>query len=448
VNPSTADSAARRSPLERFLGLFTDVHRGEGATALALALNVFLVLTTYYLIKPVREGLILSVPGGPELRSYSAAGQALLLLALVPAYGWLASRVPRMRLIVTVTQIFAACLVGFYLLVEGGTQVGVAFFLWVGIFNLMIPAQFWSFANDIYDPERGKRLFVLVAFGASCGAVFGSFLANRLIPVIGVHAMLLVAAGVLASTLLVTHWVNARERGPAPGGRAPVPETPIDGGNAFAMVLRSRYLLLLALMLLLNNWVNSNGEYILGHIVKEAADEHAAGRGAVAEEEFIASFYSQYYGIVNLASMLLQLFVVSRVIKYIGVPVAICVLPVITLGSYFTIVALPVLAVVRWVKTAENSTDYSLQSTLKQVLYLPTTRTEKYKAKQAIDTFFVRAGDVCSAGLVFAGTHLVTLNVRGFAVATIVLCAAWLVMAVLLGRRFKTLVPESPGATR
>ena len=449
MNPSTADSAARRSPLERFLGLFTEVHRGEGATALTLALNVFLILTTYYLIKPVREGLILSVPGGPELKSYSAAGQALLLLALVPAYGWLASRVPRMRLIDTVTLIFAACLVGFYLLVEGGSQVGVAFFLWVGIFNLMIPAQFWSFANDIYDPERGKRLFVLVAFGASCGAVLGSLLANRLIPAIGMHAMLLVAAGVLASTLLVTHWVNARERGAAHGGgKAAAPDAPIEGGNAFAMVFRNRYLLLLALMLLLNNWVNSNGEYILGHIVKEAADEHAAGRGVVAKEEYIASFYSQYYGIVNLAGMLLQLFVVSRVIKYIGVPVAVCLLPVITLGSYFTIVALPVLAVVRWVKTAENSTNYSLQSTLKQVLYLPTTRAEKYKAKQAIDTFFVRAGDVCSAGLVLAGTHLVTLGVRGFAVATILLCAAWLVMAVLLGRRFRTLVPASPEATR
>ena len=449
MNSSSPDPAAPRSPLERFLRLFTEVHRGEGVTALALAFNVFLILTTYYLIKPVREGLILSVPDGPELKSYAAAGQALLLLAMVPAYGWLAGRVPRMRLIDTVTMIFAACLVGFYLLVESGARVGVVFFLWVGIFNLMIPAQFWSFANDIYDPERGKRLFVLVAFGASSGAVFGSFLANRLIPSIGVHEMLLVAAGVLASTLLVTHWVNARESGQAPGGgKAPVPDAPIEGGNAFAMVLRNRYLLLLALMLLLNNWVNSNGEYILGHIVKEAAGEHAAGRGTLAEEEFIASFYSQYYGVVNLAGMLLQLFVVSRVIKYIGVPVAICLLPLITLGSYLTIMALPVLAVVRWVKTVENSTDYSLQNTLKQVLYLPTTRAEKYKAKQAIDTFFVRAGGVCSAGLVFAGTHALALDVRGFAVVTIVLCAAWLAVAVRLGRRFNTLVPPLPRATR
>jgi AAA family ATP:ADP antiporter len=431
------------------LSLFTEVRGGEGVTVLALAFNVFLILTTYYLIKPVREALILSVPGGPELKSYSAAGQALLLLLAVPAYGWLASRISRMRLIDSVTFVFAACLVGFYLVVESGTHVGVAFFLWVGIFNLMIPAQFWAFANDLYTPDQGKRLFVLVAFGASCGAVFGSFMANRLIPVIGVHAMLLVAAAVLASTLLITHWVNTRERHAAPGTTAAAAEDePIEGGNAFAMVFRNRYLLLMAVMLLLNNWVNSNGEYLLGHIVKEAADQFAAGRGELVEEAYIASFYAGYFGVVNLAGMLLQLFVVSRVIKYIGVPLAICLLPAITLGSYMTIIALPILGVVRWVKAAENSTDYSLQSTLKQVLYLPTTRAEKYKAKQAIDTFFVRAGDLCSAGLVLAGTHLFTLSVRGFAIVTIVLCVAWLVVSMMLGRRFKDLVPDNGGSAR
>jgi AAA family ATP:ADP antiporter len=448
-SPSTTITA-RRSPLERALGLFTEVRGGEGVTVLALAFNVFLILTTYYLIKPVREALILSVPGGPELKSYSAAGQALLLLVAVPAYGWLASRVPRMRLIDSVTLLFAACLVGFYVLVTAGAEVGVAFFLWVGIFNLMVPAQFWAFANDIYNPDQGKRLFVLVAFGASTGAVFGSLVAEVLIPIVGVSQMLLVAAGVLASTLLITHYVNAREHGaPRAGTSGGQPdEAPIGGGNAFAMVLRNRYLLLLAIMLLLNNWVNSNGEYILGHIVKEAADANAAGHGAAEERAFIAEFYAVYFGVVNLAGMLLQLFVVSRVIKYIGVPVAICLLPAITLGSYAMIVALPVLGVVRWVKTAENSTDYSLQSTLKQVLYLPTTRAEKYKAKQAIDTFFVRAGDLCSAGLVLAGTHLFTLGVRGFAIVTIVLCAAWLAVSVLLGRRFKALVPETAESAR
>ena len=439
----------QRSALERALSVFTEVRRGEGATALALALNIFLILTAYYLIKPVREALILSVPGGAELKSYAAAGQALLLLVLVPAYGWLASRVPRMRLIDSVTLFFAACLGVFYLLIVGGVQVALAFFLWVGIFNLMVPAQFWAFANDVYSPEQGKRLFVLVAFGASSGAVFGSFLADEMIRYVGVYEMLLAAAVLLAGTLFITHWVNGREsRTPAAGGGADkAAGEPLEEGNAFGFVFRNRYLLLLAFMLLFNNWVNANGEYILGRIVKEAADT-ATGGGTGHEAEFIAGFYARYFGIVNLVGMLLQLFVVSRVIKYIGVPVALCLLPAIVLGSYALIVALPVLGVVRWAKTAENSTDYSLQNTIKQVLYLPTTRTEKYKAKQAIDTFFVRAGDLCSAGLVLAGTHLFMLEVRGFAIATLGLGVVWLVLSVLLGRRFRQLVPQADGSPR
>ncbi len=431
------------SPVERVLEMFTEVRPGEGATVLALTLDIFLILTAYYLIKPVREALILSEPGGAELKSYAAAGQALLLLLAVPAYGWLASQVARMRLIDSVTLFFAVCLVAFYALIHAGAPMAVAFFLWVGIFNLMVPAQLWAFANDIYSPEAGKRLFVLIAFGASSGAVFGSFLANELIGRIGVYEMLLVAAGALISTLLLSHFVDRRQRkiSARPGAPAVREKEPLEPGNAFALVFRNRYLLVLALMLLFNNWVNSNGEYILGRIVKEAADTAAGGPGAMQADAFIASFYTRYFGVVNLVGMLLQLFVVSRAIKYVGVPVALCVLPALVLGSYTTIVALPILGVVRWVKTAENSTDYSLQSTLKQILYLPTTRSEKYKAKQAIDTFFVRAGDLCAAGLVFTGTQLLAFGVREFALATIALGTVWLLLALRVGWRFRALVP-------
>jgi len=433
-----------RSAVERTLSVFTEVRAGEGVTVLALAFNIFLILTAYYLIKPVREALILAEPGGAELKSYASAGQAMLLLVLVPAYGWLASRVARMKLIDTVTLFFAGCLVAFYLLIHAGAPVALAFFLWVGIFNLMVPAQFWAFANDLYDPEKGKRLFVLVAFGASTGAVFGSFLADEMIRYVGVYEMLLVAAVILAATLLLGHWVNRRES-QAQRSQALSEarmEEPLEAGNAFGFVFRNRYLLLMAFMLLFNNWVNSNGEYILGRIVKDAAEAAAAEPGGAHADEFIAGFYARYFGVVNLVGMLLQLFVVSRVIKYIGVPIAVCLLPAITLGSYAAIVALPVLGVVRWVKTAENSTDYSLQNTVKQVLYLPTTRSEKYKAKQAIDTFFVRAGDVCAAGLVLLGAHVLAFGVREFAIASIVLCAIWLALSIRLGQRFRSLVPR------
>lgn len=428
---------AKPSALDRLLGIFTEVRAGEGLTALALAVNIFVILAAYYLIKPVREALILAQPGGAELKSYASAGQAVLLIGAVPLYGALAARLPRMRLIDIVTVFFALCLVGFFLLASSGAQVGFVFFLWVGIFNLMVPAQFWSFANDIYTPETGKRLFVLVAFGASAGAVVGSFVADGLIDRVGVYPMLLVAAVLIVATLGITHWVNARMSGSRRETTEDAPP-PVEKANGFALVFANRYLLLFAVMLLLNNWVNTNGEYLLGRIVSGTAQQPG-----VDAEAFIGGFYARYFAIVNLVGLLLQLFVVSRIIKYIGVPIAVCILPLLALGSYATIALLPVLGVVRWFKTAENSTDYSLQNTVKQVLWLPTSREEKYAAKQAIDTFFVRAGDVCSALLVFVGTQFLGLGVRGFALATAFLALLWIGFAIRVGRGFGRLAPAS-----
>jgi AAA family ATP:ADP antiporter len=451
VSEARGTSSRRDGGLYRLLNLFTEVRAGEAAVLLALTLNIFLILTAYYLIKPVREALILAEPGGAELKSYAAAGQALLLLLAVPAYGWLAGRVPRMRLIDSVTVFFALCLVAFYLLIHAGVPLAIPFFLWVGIFNLMVPAQFWSFANDVYTPEEGKRLFVLVAFGASLGAVTGSVLADEMIRFVGVYEMLLAGAVLLIASLALAHRVDRLQRAPGvaeqPRGQ-PAPAEPLARGSAFGLVFRNRYLLLMALMLLLNNWVNSSGEYLLGRIVKEAAASAAAQPGGMHEDAFIATFYAHYFGAVNLAGMLLQLFVVSRVIKYIGVPVAICMLPMIALGSYAAIAAVPLLGVVRWVKIAENSTDYSLQGTVKQVLWLPASRAEKYKAKQAIDTFFVRMGDLCAAALVFAGTHWLAFGIAEFALANALAAALWLAMAVGVGRRFRELVPPEREAAR
>ncbi|HET9888028.1 MAG TPA: Npt1/Npt2 family nucleotide transporter, partial [bacterium] len=276
---------SRPSALERFLNLFTEVKGGEGGTALLLTLNVFLLLTTYYLVKPVREALILASEGA-EVKSYASAGQALLLLLVVPAYAKLASHFNRRGLINAVTLIFAGCMVAFYLwamkpdlaLDLGFVKltVGVIFFLWVGIFNVMIVAQFWSFANDIYTPQEGKRLFAIVAFGASAGAVLGSYVAEKLIDPIGVEQMLLVAAAILVSTLALTNWIDAREKrrlaAHAAEKEEESAESHIGKGRAFQLVWSNRYLLLIAFFVLFLNWVNTTGEYILGRVVSADAE--------------------------------------------------------------------------------------------------------------------------------------------------------------------------------
>jgi AAA family ATP:ADP antiporter len=459
-----APDAPQAGPLDRALRLFTDVHAGEAGTALLLALNVSLLLASYYMIKPVREAFILS-GNGAEVKSYAAAGQAILLLVLVPAYGALADRLPRRRLLNVVTLFFVACLIGFFLLARAKVPVGIPFFLWVGIFNLMIVAQFWSFANDLYTKDQGERLFPIVAFGASVGALAGSALSSQLIPILGVPQLLLVAALLLLLGMVCSNYVDAHERRRAEVGiperltTATIPAATgeyqvqtvgdtkrvtvsmigaADRKGAFALVFGNHYLLLVALLMLVLNWVNTTGEYILGRTVAGAAAAavSAGTAGGLTVPEYIGEFYSKFFFGVNLLGLVLQLFVVSRLLKYFGVTVAVMVLPLIAVFGYAALAFVPVLGLVRWVKTAENATDYSLQNTVRNVLFLPTTRQEKYKAKQAIDGFFVRAGDVLSALVIYIGTSQLGFTASQFARVNLALALAWLLLAVMVGRAY------------
>lgn len=478
--PPAAPRLERAGVLDRVLRPFTDVRPGEGATALLLALNVFLLLACYYFIKPVREALILSGEGA-EVKSYAAAGQAVLLLGLVPVYGLLADRLPRRGLLNAVTVFFVACLVAFYALTQAGAPVGVPFFLWVGIFNLMIIAQFWSFANDVYTKDQGERLFPIIAFGGSLGAVLASVIASKLIPVIGVPQLLLVAAALLALGTVISNVVDARERAqhelhlpphlttaeiPAATGEYQIqmledakkltvslPGTgPATRRGTFRLVFEDRYLLLIAFLALVLNWVNTTGEYILSRTVEGAAQAAVAAGTArgLSVSEYIGEFYSQFFFAVNLVGLLVQLFVVSRVLKYFGVKVAVLVLPVVALFGYAILAFAPILALVRVVKIAENATDYSIQNTVRNVLFLPTSREQKYKAKQAIDSFFVRSGDVLSAVLVFVGTTMLGLSAMGFARVNLVLAAIWLLIALAIGREYvrKSRAVQAGAATR
>lgn len=451
--PHGATGGEHRGPLDRLLGTFADVRAGEGMTALLLMLNIFILLAAYYLLKTIREPLILSVPGGAEVKSYSAAATAGILILLVPLYSAFASRVSRVRLINGVTLFFIACLVAFFALSQAGVPIGVAFFIWVGIFSLMVIAQLWAFANDIYTVEQGQRLFAIVGIGASLGAIAGSFATGQLVKLYGPYPFMLGAAGLLAVCMLLTNVVNLREKRHRVPSKPDTPaasepssgDQPVTGRSGFALVFGDRYLLLIAFLMLLYNLVNTNGEYILGRTVVAlyTAAHGAAAAGGLDEKKVIGEFYGNFFTLVNIISALLQALVVSRILKHFGVRVALLVLPVVAIIGYAGMAFVPLLAFIRTAKLAENSIDYSLQSTTKNALYLPTSREAKYKAKQANDTFFVRFGDVLSAGVVFAGTTWLGFAARQFALVNVVLAALWLVLAVAIGNRYRQLTKSA-----
>jgi AAA family ATP:ADP antiporter len=268
--------------------------------------------------------------------------------------------------------------------------------------------------------------------------------------------MLLVAAALLALTLILTNVIDARERrrARAPSSSADeaaksaggTEEEPLPEGGAFELVGRNRYLLLIALLMLFLNWVNTTGEYILGRVVSATAADHVAAgtAGGLEEGQWIGKFYADFFTVVNLVGVLTQLFLVSRILKFLGVRVALLFLPIIALGGYLLLAFYPLLSVVRWAKTAENSTDYSLQNTVRNVLFLPTTREQKYKAKQAIDTFFVRTGDLLSAVVVFVGSALLSFQTSHFALVNLALVIVWIGIAVAIGRENARLTAASP----
>jgi len=377
--------------------------------------------------------------------------------------------------VVGVTLFFATHLGAFYGLstFEGlRPKIAVAFYVWVGVFNMMVIAQFWAFANDIYREEAGKRLFPLIGIGASSGAAIGSLIGTVLIPVLGVYQMLLVAAGFLGLCAFIFQMVHAREAKqsqdasasdekpgtgsqPAAKTRGDDPDThkaiddektklesdqdaATDGIGSkeqlgpYQMVFRYRYLTLIAAFSLLFTLLNTNGEFLLSTLVKDRAAELVQA-GELAKEgvkDWIGAWYGEFFLYVNILGAVLQAFVVSRLVKFGGLKLTFLIYPVLALLDATMLVLFPLLILARVGKTLENASDYSINNTARNMLWLPTTRQMKYTAKQAIDSFFIRLGDVVSALFVFVLADQLGFGVRVFAGANTVLSVLTIVVAI------------------
>src|SRR6187399_1248972 len=311
--PSTSGRTA--SALDRVLSVFADVRAGEGVTALLMLVTIFLLLVCYSIIKTVREPLIL-LGGGAEVRSYAAAGQALLLMGFVPLYSWFSSRVDRVRLLVGVTLFFVACVELFAAAVAARVPyVGVAFFIWVGIFNISLVAQFWSFANDIYRREAGDRRFPVIMIGMTAGAPLGSIVAARLFHA-GLTPQIILQVSALLLTLSVGVYVliNRRETGRTQAESS----EPLAPAGGFALVLRNPYLRLVAVLVVLLNIVNTTGEYVVARLLTAHVAELAAASPGFNKQAFIGAFSGEYQFWVNVTALLLQGFVTSRLVKARG----------------------------------------------------------------------------------------------------------------------------------
>jgi AAA family ATP:ADP antiporter len=434
------------SILDRLLRPFAKVRPGEGALALLMLACVFLILTSYYVMKTAREGLILAGGtfglDGEELKTYATGAMAIVLAGVVPLYSAIANRVRRIRLINVSYAFVLLSLTGFFVAAQAGLPIGLPFFIWLGLVSVFLISQFWSYATDLYTEDQGKRLFAIIALGGSTGAIVGP----KLTALADTYALMVLAAAILVGSLVL---FNVIERIHAKRANDRTATARISGAGGFSLVLRDRYLLLIAGLLVVANLVNTTGEYILS----TAAVEHAASvvpgladdpAVKAARREVIKTFYGDFFFWVNLVGFAIQAFLVSRVIEHLGVRRSLFVLPLVALAAYGAIGLIGGFALIRAVKIAENSTDYSLNNTVRQALFLPTDRAVKYKAKAAIDTFFVRGGDLLAALVVWGGIHLVGASPRGLAIANIALVVVWCAIAAGIARRHRQLSPHEP----
>ncbi len=425
--------------------------------------NVFLILCAYYFVKPLREGWIaisdVSGLSKMEVKAYSSFGQSLLLIPIVAWYGRLAQRLPRASLIGRASLFCMSNMVVFWALQPGIffehlPISGIVFYLWVGMFGVFVVAQFWAFAADLYDDGRGRRLLPMIAIGATAGAAGGAWLAERLVEsgVVPTKHLLLAALLPLGLSILLTRTVDTREGG---GGERPAAAELEEGTpparSALDLVLRNRFLLAVAGVTLLLNWVNTNGENLLFRVVQEALARDAGQQGfEAASREALeytrdgtTLFYGDFFFWVNLCALGLQAFVASRLLKYGGVGLILLLLPMISLVSYTAMWIVPVLAVVKLMKIAENATDYSINNTARHVLWLPVPAAMTYRGKPTIDTLVTRIGDGLAAVTALVGVQLLDLATDSYFIFNVLLVLVWLALSFDVIRKHRELSEEA-----
>jgi AAA family ATP:ADP antiporter len=333
---------------------------------------------------------------------------------------------------------FAMNLVAFFAIGHAGVRFSFAFFVWASIFAVMAVSQFWAFATNLLDVNTGTRLFGVIAVGVSAGALAGSAIATVAFAAIGPYGLMLAAAGVICIAIGLSECARAMMRGRVARRPAEIESaSPQMGGgrpwiDGIAIVGRSRYLVGIAALVVLVNWITSTGDYVLSSWLSELAQQ----RAPADPRAFLGAFMGKYCSTITLAGFLIQLLLVSRIINAAGIARALLVTPVAILAGFCLIGFVPVFALLQSALVVQRSLDYSLLNTTRSALLLPATCEEKYQGKTAIDTLFYRLGDLLATLGVFAGLRMFAEPRTQFVWLIVLLSAVMTVVAWLIGREY------------
>jgi AAA family ATP:ADP antiporter len=406
-------------------------------------LYVLSVMSAYYVIRPIRDTM--GIEGGVENLQWLFTGTLLVMIAINPAYSALVRVLPRERFIAFAYLFFIVNLAIFAWLlhVASGSQlvwVGRAFFIWVSVFNLFVVSVFWALMVDVFDTEQAKRLFGILAAGATIGAILGSSITASLVAGVGHTWLLLASALLLVMAILCVRRLarlTASLRRSPDSDAAPAQdpaEAPI-GGSILAGIthtLRSPYLLGISLYILLYAITSTFLYFQQAAIVRDYFPDRASR----------TSFFAAVDLTVNLLTLLVQLFVTGRFLRAFGVGVTAAVLPFCTLLGFGVLAAAPTLAVLVVVQVLRRVGNFGLARPTREVLFTVVPREDKYKAKSMIDTVVYRAGDQVGSWA-YALLGMVGLGTAGVALVALPVSALWLGNALWLGRRQKAMASRA-----
>jgi len=415
--------AARRSPEQpvyRWVRRLVNVEPAE-LTALAWSfLYFFTLLCGYYIIRPMRDAM--GIAGGVDKLQWLFTGTFLVMLAVVPLFGWVASRFPRRRFVPYVYYFFIANLILFFVLFRANLTdawVARAFFIWASVYNLFVVSVFWSFLADIYTNTQARRLFGFIAAGGTAGALGGPALTALLAVPLGATNLLLVSGAFLGVSVLCVHRLTDWYRNqPRRGNRANLARSErAMGGSVLAgirLVAQSPYLLGICLLILLFTTLSTFLYFQQAQIVRDTFATSAERTTAFAAIDLS----------VNALTILIQVFLTARLVKALGLGWTLALIPVLLAGGFVVLALAPVFAVLAVVQVIRRAGNYAITRPAREMLYVVLGREEKYKAKNFIDTVIYRGGDAVSAWA-YTGLRALGMNISAVAWLAVPLAALW-----------------------
>jgi ATP:ADP antiporter, AAA family len=419
------------------IGALMRIHPGEGRAVAAAFAYFFMLMSGYYLLRPLRDAMASGVVD--DLFSFYAGTLAVMLL-LTPVFAALVSRVRKPLLLPIAYGFFASNLLAFYLLfksVPDSRLLAASFFVWVSVYNMFVVSVFWSFMADVFRGEEAKRLFGPIAAGGGTGAIVGPLVMQYLAPRIGVDAVVFLAMLLLLGTLpfirALARWAEARHgRFVLPPGD---PAARIGGGilSGFLIVARSRYLLGIVAVIALGSIAAAFMYSELLRVVGSTYPDLATR----------AEFFGRLDFVVNIAAWFCQAFVVGWLIRRFELAGALVTMPVVALISFLVLAASPLLLVLAAGQVLRRGGEYGIAKPSREVLFTVVDAETKYKAKNFIDTVLQRGSDLVGIGLVTLA-HAAGIGLVGYAVIGAALMIPAMAVSLNLGRAFERRQPPTP----